>query len=145
SRSGGRRRAPARMARSPHRRFPAEVASQSLMIPYPPAARVGGPGGPAPRPGSEAEVFAVVDRHPDLLDAAPPPVVPQQPTPPSEDRIRLIDGVRVPPALAGPDDRVGRVPLPPADPVPRAGQADLGVVPVPEADVEHDVPPALPD
>src|SRR5262245_35210580 len=108
--------------------------------------QVCGPDGAGSKPaGSEAEVFALVDRYPDLLDAAFTPVVPQQPTPPIEDRIRLVHGVRVPPPLAGPDDRVGRVPLPPGDPVSGAGQADLGVVPVPEADVEHDVPPALPD
>src|SRR5262245_16487973 len=37
---------------------------------------------------SEAEVFAVAGRHPDLLDPAPPTVIPQPPPLPVEDRVR---------------------------------------------------------
>src|SRR5262249_14597787 len=94
---------------------------------------------------SEAEIFAVVDYRPDLLDAAPTPVVPQQPSLAVEDRIRLVHRVRVPAALAGPDDGVGPVPLPARDPVLRAGHAGLGVILVGGADVEQDMPVAPPD
>src|SRR5262245_35958689 len=68
--------------------------------PLPPA------GGPllfrsaSPPVRSEAEVLAVVSGQADLLDPAPPPVVPQQPPPAVEYRERLVHRVGVPLALA---------------------------------------------
>src|SRR5262249_1010466 len=93
---------------------------------------------------SEAEVFAVVGRHSNLLDPAPPTVVPQPPPLPAEDRVRLVHRIRTPPALPGSDDRVGRVSLPVGNAILRPGQADLGAVPISEPDVKHDVPIPLP-
>src|SRR5262245_40827882 len=93
----------------------------------------------------EAQVLPLVRRQPDLLDAALAAVVPQQPLLPVVDRIRLVNGVVVPLTLAGPDDGIGSMALPVGDSAPGAGHADLGAVPVPKADVEHDVPVALPN
>src|SRR5579862_2946584 len=101
-------------------------------------------GCPGAKPwASKAEAFAVVDCHPDLLNPAPPPVVPQQPPLPVEDGVRLVHGVRIPSVLPGSDDRVGRVSFPVGDTILRPGQADLGTVPVREPDVKHDMPVTL--
>src|SRR5262245_20782183 len=93
---------------------------------------------------SKAEVFTRVGRHSDLLVPAPPTLVPQLPPLPVEDRVRLVHRIRIPPVLPGSDDRVGRVSLPVGDAILRAGQSDLGAVPIREPDVKHDVPIPLP-
>src|SRR3954454_6563895 len=43
---------------------------------------------------SESQTLPLVGRQSDLLDPAPPPVVPQQPLPAVEDRKGLVDGIR---------------------------------------------------
>src|SRR5262249_23882724 len=97
---------------------------------------------PAASPtSSKAEVFALVARHPDLLDPAPPTVIPQPPPLPAEDPARLVRTLRV---FPGADDGVGWVSLPVGDAVLRPGKADLGTVPIREPDVKHDVPIPLP-
>src|SRR5262249_62050939 len=100
--------------------------------------------GRQPLAASEAEVFAAAGPPPTPLAPAPPAVVPQPPPLPVEDRVRLVHRIRIPPALPGSDDRVGRVSLPVGDAVLRPGQADLGTVPIREPDVKHDVPIPLP-
>src|SRR5947209_4824280 len=78
---------------------------------------------------SEAQVHPLVGRQPDLLDAAPSSVVPQQPPPAVSDRKGLVDRILVPFPYAGADDRVGRVALPAGDAILRPCHADLGVIP----------------
>src|ERR1019366_5127520 len=91
----------------------------------------------------EAQVLALMKRQPNLLNAAPATVVPQEPLFPIEDRIRLVNGVVVPLVLAGANDGISSMTLPVGDPVLGTGNADLGVVPIPKADVEHEMPVTL--
>src|SRR5690348_5078906 len=69
---------------------------------------------------SKAQFLPLAEGQPDLLDDALAAVVPEQPLPAVEDRIRLVGSVPVPLPLARADDRVGRVPLPAADAIPGA-------------------------
>ena len=78
-----------------------------------------------PLPGSESQVRAIMRRQPHLLDASPPPVVPQHPLPCVEDRERLLDRIGVPLVDAGAQDRIGRMTPPVGDSVAGAGDADL--------------------
>src|ERR1700688_3203015 len=86
-----------------------------------------------------------MDGQTNLLDVSPPAVVPEQPPPGVRliDREWLVAGVPVPLIGAGADDRVGLQPPPIRDAVFRAGDADLRMVHVAEADVEHHPPLAL--
>src|SRR5262249_39930609 len=94
-------------------------------------------------PASEAQILALVKRQPDLFNATLATVVPQQPSLPVENRIRLVNGVVVPLVLAGTNDGVGSMTFPSADAVLGTGNTDLCVVHVSKADVEHDVPVTL--
>src|SRR5262245_14661942 len=95
--------------------------------------------------GLESQILPLMQRQPDLLDAALATVVPEQPLLAIEDRIWFVNSVVVPLVLARPNDGVGSMALPVGDAVLRAGHADLRIVHVPKADVEHDVPVALPN
>src|SRR5215467_10122508 len=83
--------------------------------------------------------------HADLFAITFPPVVPEQPAPAVEDRERLVDGIGVPLSRAGADNGVGGMPVPAGDAILGPGQADLGVVLIAEADIEHHIPFALLD
>src|SRR5262245_1783380 len=74
----------------------------------------------------------------------PATVVPQQPTPAIENRIRLVNGFVFPLVVAGANDRVSRMTLPVGSAVSGAGHADLSVVTVTKTDVEQHMPVALP-
>src|SRR6266851_1122307 len=88
----------------------------------------------------EAQVFAFVGGYADLFGAAMAAVVPEQPAFPIEDRIRLICRIVVPAVWGGADDGVCGVALPFGYAVAGAGEADLSVIDVAKADVEHVVP-----
>ena len=92
--------------------------------------------------GIETQVLALVRDQADLLHAAVAAVVPEQPLLAVEDGKRLVAGVVVP--LASPGRMIGLAGWRCQSVMPslRAGDADLGVVHVAEADVEHHVPVA---
>ena len=50
----------------------------------------------------------------------------------------------IPAARTRPDDRVGGVPLPAGQPVSRTGHADLGMLLIAKANVEHQEPAVMP-
>src|SRR6266446_7263732 len=81
--------------------------------------------------------------HSDLLEVSLPSVVPQHPPSPFKDRKRLVAGVGIPLTFRARDDRVGRMPLPAADAIPRAGQANLRGIRVPKPNVKHVIPVAM--
>src|SRR5690349_6484799 len=67
--------------------------ADTFLVDLPSSVRRGVPRQRAASAPSESQVFPLMDGQPDLLRAAPPPVVPQQPTLAVENRVRLVHGV----------------------------------------------------
>src|SRR5262249_47815895 len=67
--------------------------------------------------GLEAQILPLMQRQPDLLDAALATVVPEHPSLAIEDRIWFVNSVVVPLVLARPNDGVGSMALPVGDAV----------------------------
>src|SRR6267142_5044406 len=81
--------------------------------------------------------------HPDLLEVRLAPVVPQHPPSPFKDRKGLVAGVGIPLTLRATDDRIGRMPLPPTNAIPRSGQPNLRRIRVRKPNVKHVIPLAM--
>src|SRR5262245_52437907 len=91
----------------------------------------------------EAEICAGMKRDAYLLDHATAAIVPEQPLCAIPEHVRLIDRLAVPACVGGSEDGICGQSSPARDAVARAGQADVGVILVAEADVRHVVPLAL--
>src|ERR1035437_8161991 len=91
------------------------------------------------RSGSEAQVLTGVKHNANLLQSAVAAIIPKEPFLTVEDRVGFVTGVMVPLPFAGADDWIGRMALPAGDAVAGAGEADLGVGLIAEANVEHQI------
>ncbi len=88
----------------------------------------------------KTQILTFVNDDANLLQAAVPPVIPQQPFRAVEEGVRLVTGVVVPFVLARKDDGIARMPLPVGYAIPAAGQADPRGGFVLKSDVKHQVP-----
>ena len=87
----------------------------------------------------EAEVFSFVGGEADLFDGAVAAVEPEAPLEAVEEGERFVAGVGVPLPISWTDDGVGGVALPLGEAIGGAGEADLGMIFVAEADIKHQV------
>jgi hypothetical protein len=82
---------------------------------------------------AEARILAAVQNQAGLFERAMAAVVPKQPLESIENGIRLVARVAIPHVQPGADNRIIPMALPVVDAVPRARQADLGVIDIAKA------------
>ena len=94
--------------------------------------------------GRNSEAWqTIVNCDADLLDGPMTTVVPEQPAFTVENDRGLVHGIVVPAVWRGADDWIGRMTFPVFDAVTRTGNANLRMVHVAKANVEHVVPVAV--